>query len=72
MAEHWLVWPGKRLVGLQVTLTDATADNCDWGEFELNVPPVHPVIHNTPEKSRQSAALRSMVSPPLFISNLAR
>ena len=48
------------LVGLQVTLIAVMVDDCDWVADELKVPPVQPVIHNMPEKSRQSAALRSI------------
>ena len=68
-AEHWLVWPDEMVDGLQVTTTAVIVDACDALGVKLKLPPVHPVIHNMPEKSRQSAALRSIVLPPLF-SNL--
>jgi hypothetical protein len=59
------------LEGLQVTLTEVTVDDCDALEFWVNVPPVHPVSHNTPEKIRQSAALRSIIVRLLYLE-LAR
>jgi hypothetical protein len=55
------------LEGLQVTFTEMMVDDCDALEFWVNVPPVHPVSHNTPEKIRQSAALRSIIGPPFYL-----
>lgn len=55
------------LAGLQETLTDAMVDDWDEPPVGAKDPPLHPVIHNMPEKKRQSAAMRCIKHPPLFI-----
>ena len=65
LAEHWLVCPLFRIVGLHDTETDVIVDPCCCVEIELKDPPAHPANHIMPKNKRLSEVLRAIYIRPL-------